>query len=118
MRFGRSAVWWLPVVLILASTVYMGYVLHEADARSRKPVRDFKAANVCPSTGLMDPDAPCPGHVVDHKEPLCAGGADTPQNMQYQEYQQSLLKDVWERRVCRLMAEVDRWKAKVQPCPP
>jgi hypothetical protein len=49
--------------------------------------------------------------VVDHKAPLCGGGADHPDNMQWQEYQQSLVKDVLERRVCRLMSEVDRLKA-------
>jgi hypothetical protein len=78
-----------------------------AEARSRAPVRAFKATHVCPSTGKMDADAPCPRYVVDNRWPLCAGGPDTPENMQFQEYQESLVKDRLERAVCRLMAQLD-----------
>ncbi len=42
-----------------------------------------------------------PGYVVDHVTPLCAGGADDPSNMQWQEAGQAKEKDKWERELCR-----------------
>jgi len=47
--------------------------------RSSSAVTAFKRANPCPVNGAMR--GPCPGHEVDHIEPLCAGGPDTPANM-------------------------------------
>lgn len=41
-----------------------------------------------------------PGHVVDHIIPLCAGGPDTPENMQWQTIAAAKKKDVLERREC------------------
>jgi hypothetical protein len=90
--------------------------LTSAEARSRAPIRAFKAVNACPATGEMGPDVKCPGYVVDHKWPRCAGGPDTLDNLQYQEYRESLVKDRVERAVCRLMSEVDRLKAELATC--
>ncbi len=42
-----------------------------------------------------------PGYVVDHVVPLCAGGADDPSNMQWQEVGQAKEKDKWEGELCR-----------------
>ena len=42
----------------------------------------------------------CPGYVVDHVKPLCAGGADAPANMQWQTVQDGKAKDRDERRLC------------------
>jgi len=70
-----------------------------ADARDPKQVRLFRAANPCPATGKTA--GACPGWVVDHVVPLCAGGADAPVNMQWQSKPESLVKDRWERRQCR-----------------
>jgi len=72
-----------------------------ASARVARQVRAFRAAHPCPATGK--PSGPCPGWVVDHVIPLCLGGADAPANMQWQERQESLQKDVLERRACALM---------------
>lgn len=44
---------------------------------------------------------PCPGWVVDHITPLCAGGPDRPDNMQWQDQHAARLKDADERRMCR-----------------
>jgi hypothetical protein len=41
-----------------------------------------------------------PGHVVDHLVPLCAGGASSIENLQWQEVQASYRKDVYERALC------------------
>ena len=67
--------------------------------RSAAAVLAFKRANPCPSTGLRR--GKCPGHVVDHIEPLCARGPDRPGNMQWQTVADAKVKDRLERRRCR-----------------
>ena len=59
----------------------------------------FVRANPCPATGLTR--GACPGFVVDHVVPLCAGGADAPANMQWQAIGPSREKDREERAQCR-----------------
>jgi hypothetical protein len=52
----------------------------------------------CPATG--NPGGPCPGYVVDHITPLCAGGSDRLTNMQWQTVAEGKRKDADERRLC------------------
>lgn len=66
--------------------------------RNRAAVRAFRAGNPCPGTGRRS--GPCPGWVVDHIWPLCAGGCDVPENMAWQELEASRRKDRLERRAC------------------
>lgn len=73
----------------------------DASARSAAEVRAFKRENPCPATGKIY--GKCPGYVVDHKDPLCAGGADKPSNMQWQELAESKIKDKEEWRTCRIL---------------
>lgn len=70
-----------------------------ADARSAAERMEFHRSNPCPSTGKTT--GKCPGYVVDHIVPLCAGGADDPGNMQWQELAPSKAKDKQEWRHCR-----------------
>jgi hypothetical protein len=84
------------LLLVLATTT-------AADARDRSQVRAFRKANPCPSTGKTT--GPCPGWVVDHAWPLCAGGADDPSNMQWEQYLESLRKDRVEIALCRCRAK-------------
>lgn len=42
-----------------------------------------------------------PGYVVDHRIPLCAGGADSPANMQWETEAEAKAKDKIERTQCR-----------------
>lgn len=44
---------------------------------------------------------PCKGYVIDHIQALARGGADAPNNMQWQTVDEAKLKDKWERRGCR-----------------
>lgn len=67
--------------------------------RSASSKAEFKRSQPCPSTGK--PTGSCPGYVVDHIIPLCAGGADDPGNMQWQELATSKAKDKQEWRQCR-----------------
>ena len=45
---------------------------------------------------------PCPGYIIDHVTPLCAGGSDKPTNMQWQTVADAKAKDRIEREQCRV----------------
>ena len=71
----------------------------DADARqprSHSAKATFQRLYHCPSTGKAR--GPCPGYVIDHVTPLCAGGADDPLNMQWQTIREAKIKDREERR--------------------
>lgn len=73
--------------------------------RSSTAVARFRRVSPCPSTGKTK--GPCPGYVVDHVVPICAGGADDPSNMVWQPTADAKKKDkaedalcAWIRRLC------------------
>ena len=59
--------------------------------RSRVAREAFQCQTPCPSTGLGQ--GACPGYVVDHIVPLKRGGADLPENMQWQTDEEAKAKD-------------------------
>jgi hypothetical protein len=59
----------------------------------------FVKSHPCPATGKNK--GACPGYVVDHIKPLCAGGADHPSNMQWQTREEAKIKDRRETEQCR-----------------
>lgn len=67
--------------------------------RSSSAKAEFKRMQPCPSTG--QPRGACPGYIIDHVTPLCAGGPDEPGNMQWQTVEAAKVKDRDERRMCR-----------------
>jgi hypothetical protein len=70
-----------------------------AEHRSAAARNEFKRQQPCPATGLKK--GTCPGWIIDHIVPLCAGGADSPTNMQWQTVQAAKTKDKEEWRQCR-----------------
>lgn len=69
---------------LLATCLLAVAIAPVADARiprSSAAVAEFKRQNPCPINSARC--GPCPGYEVDHIEPLCAGGPDTPGNMQW-----------------------------------
>lgn len=72
------------------------------EARDPAQVRAFRKDHPCPLTGKTT--GPCTDGkqrmVVDHMLPICSGGRDAPDNMAWQEYSASLVKDAEERRLC------------------
>ncbi len=68
------------------------------DARDRKVRAEFQRLNPCPANN--ERRGPCPGYVVDHIAPLCAGGPDAVGNMQWQEILAAQEKDTAERADC------------------
>lgn len=66
--------------------------------RSKKATAEFKRENPCPANGKRR--GGCPGYMIDHIEPLCAGGADAPSNMQWQTVEDAKSKDREEKKQC------------------
>ena len=62
--------------------------------RSESAKYNFKKSHPCPSTGSST--GACSGYVVDHVIPLCAGGTDSPSNMQWQTIKDAKAKDAVE----------------------
>jgi len=89
-------------VVLLAFLIFAQAGLVESKTeRSAAIVLDFKRHNPCPSTGLRR--GKCPGYVVDHVKPLCAGGPDDRANMQWQTVAAAKVKDREEVRECRAL---------------
>ena len=86
-------------LIILIISILLGT---PAAARDRNQVRLFRSTHPCPAT--QQTSGACAGWVVDHLEPLCAGGLDAPSNMQWQAREQAKLKDKIEIAYCRCMA--------------
>lgn len=54
----------------------------------------FRRVHPCPAT--QKTTGPCPGYVIDHIVALKRGGADAPDNMQWQTREEARAKDLWE----------------------
>ena len=62
--------------------------------RSQKAKSLFKHTHPCPST--RHTKGTCPNYIIDHVKPLACGGADSPDNMQWQSKADAKAKDKWE----------------------
>jgi hypothetical protein len=91
----RTAVLFLALALVAGGDALAKAPRHKRSAAAKTT---FRSANPCPVTGKSR--GPCPGWVIDHVIPLCAGGADAPSNMQWQTVAAGKAKDVIERREC------------------
>ena len=91
MRPLRAAL--VVMVLVTASTHAEAKIPRNAAA-----IAEFKRQQPCPSTSKAR--GKCPGWIVDHVKPLCAGGPDAPANMQWQTITDAKAKDQLERREC------------------
>ena len=67
---------------------------HGRIARSTEQKDAFKKTHPCPATGKST--GSCPGYLIDHVVPLKRGGADRPENMQWQTKEAAKAKDKWE----------------------
>lgn len=89
---------WLTAATIALAALTWAY-LADAAPRSSSARTEFRRHHPCPATGQQR--GACPGYVIDHIVPLCAGGADAPGNMQWQTVEAAKAKDREERRQCR-----------------
>ena len=83
---------------ILALALLCSLPVDAASKRDMHQRAAFMKMHPCPSTGKAR--GACPGYVVDHVVALCAGGKDSPTNMQWQTVEAGKLKDRDERRLC------------------
>lgn len=91
---GWQRVWLAAILIALAAQV--GYAKSERDPHQRSA---FMKQHACPANGKTR--GACPGYVVDHIKPLCAGGRDHPSNMQWQTVAEAKRKDRLEAEECR-----------------
>jgi hypothetical protein len=77
----------------------------EATPRNPATVRAFRKTHPCPATGKTS--GACPGWVVDHGIPLCAGGPDDPRNLDWQTEEDAKWKDAHERALCARLRACD-----------
>lgn len=94
----------------LAFAVAAG-MLFATDAHARIPrsssvVSEFKRLYPCPVNGARR--GPCPGHQVDHISPLCSGGADQVDNLQWLTVQEHRDKTRFDVLLCRNAARLKR----------
>jgi hypothetical protein len=69
---------------------------HHHQRRDPNVPHEFQRRHPCPSTGQTT--GACPGYVRDHVVPLCKGGADSADNMQWQSTAAAKAKDKTECR--------------------
>jgi hypothetical protein len=84
----------LSLILALAASSALAKTYRDPAQRTA-----FMQHHPCPSTGKTK--GRCPGYVVDHIKPLCAGGPDRPSNMQWQTTAEAKNKDRLEREQCK-----------------
>ena len=93
----------LPVTLagiaLVAAVLVPGFAPAAEADRSFKAEVLFRLAHPCPATGQSH--GACKGYVIDRVIPLVCGGAEEPDNMQWQTVAQAKAKDKWERIGCR-----------------
>lgn len=87
-------------VVVLLAVAFVAVSADAATQRSYKARAEFAREHPCPATGRPSPRR-CTGYVIDHVVPLCAGGADSSGNMQWQTTAEAKKKDREERAQCR-----------------
>lgn len=101
--------WWGPLIAAAFATPTLPAQPIE---RSAKAVRAFRATNPRPGTGLTR--GACPGWHIDHVQPLCAGGTDSPDNMQWLSHDDHRFKTLVDRRECAKLRKSATEPAKSQ----
>ncbi len=89
------------IILIAACALSTGASAEYA--RSKKVLREFVKLRACPATGLHR--LPCPGWHMDHIIPLCAGGADSAENLQWLTREDHKAKTRIDVRECRRLKQ-------------
>lgn len=92
------------LILLLVCFTAHAQVVSNSALRDPKQAAAFKKLKPCPATAKIQPS--CPGYVVDHIDPLCAGGADHPDNMMFMTVEDAKKKDRVEHKLCKCLGTV------------
>jgi len=95
---------WLACVVFALSV--LPTAIEARIQRSAAEVLEFKRHNPCPSTGQRR--GACPGWQIDHVWPLCSGGPDTLENMQWLTVAEHRIKTRADLRVCRYLRKIPK----------
>lgn len=90
----------MRLALVIIALVATLCTAEAATARDPKQRAAFVKTHPCPAT-MPHSKRSCPGFVVDHIQALDCGGADRPENMQWQTVAEAKAKDRIERRECK-----------------
>lgn len=88
--------------LPLLAALLAATLIHPAAAKTQRSYAvkaEFKRLNPCPANGNRR--GPCPNYHVDHVTPLCAGGPDAVDNMQWLTVEEHKAKTKREAGMCR-----------------
>jgi len=85
---------WLQLSFLMLAALLANPSAEARTPRSYQAKAEFKHLHPCPANGKTR--GPCPGYIIDHIKPLKRGGADRPDNMQWQTVEDGKLKDKWE----------------------
>ena len=88
----------MKTALLLALALAITPLVDAKTNRSQHAKTEFKKQHPCPATGATK--GPRKGYVIDHVKPLACGGADRPENMQWQTKDAAKAKDKVERKGC------------------
>lgn len=89
------------ILAALIAVTLFAPIAEAKQPRSASAKHQFRKVNQCPTNPQTR--GKCPGYVIDHIVPLCAGGADSPINMQWQTVHDAKVKDRDEVRQCRAL---------------
>lgn len=92
--------------MIRALAIALCLLAATADARSVAVRRAFQYDHPCPSTGRTK--GACPGWQADHIIALCAGGSDTPSNLQWISIEAHKAKTREDLRYCRALRKLSQ----------
>jgi len=95
---------WVLAMLALLLTVNAIPQVSNSALRDPAQAAAFRKQVACSATGKIQRS--CPGYVVDHIDPLCAGGADRPDNMMFMSIADAKKKDRVEHKLCKCMGTV------------
>ena len=79
------------------------HVKSNSATRSPATVAAYRKLHPCPGGVDKGSTQRCHGYVVDHRWPLCAGGRDETDNMQWQTTEDGRQKDKLEWYLCRAL---------------
>jgi len=89
----------LVAAILVATFATIAPSIEAKQHRSTAVKNAFKITHPCPANDRRR--GPCPGYVIDHIIPLCAGGPDATSNMQWQTIAAGKIKDKTEILSCR-----------------